>query len=537
MQSSSNEKESLSTSQLEANLHAEELAIEEQAARLRKEAEIKSMEEKPTPTPEESGQDRPAAKEVPAMPIVDSQDNKAEADRQDSKSTPDETPSQQPGHSQQSRTRESSTSTAENMELTPAPVVREHYVQTAVSSQIEQELASIRRRTGSMALLFFLFLIAIGAGIFYAVAHPDKFAFLQPQPQVQAPAIDPVRLAQAYTDIDRLKDELGTVRELNSANQQLRSAVGALTTEFTNYKNAQSENTNRLRSLSEKLRSYELRDPDDWRIAQAYFLSNNAFLMAVLNHDAKSAIWCLKDADNLLVNLEDESILRIRAAINRDVLSLSSLPDIDIRGIIFKLDSIYNNIPKMALNDLSSEEERQALLQKKQAVDGNIANWKDNLLASLSDFSSRFVEVRRRTDPMVNEFLSPKQANILQQNVQSEILMAKFSVINQNDQAFTNNLAQAIKLIEQYYDQNTDAYKANISALNELKGMRVSTNAPTALQSYALFKEYADEKFKFNTKAEVKAAPPKPAAAPAAAPAPAVVVNNPPAANHKAGAK
>ncbi|MCR5536850.1 MAG: uroporphyrinogen-III C-methyltransferase [Succinivibrio sp.] len=538
MQTTSNDKEALSKAQLKANLHAEEIAIEEQAAQIRKEAQIKAQD-KSAKEQETTTTGKAPADDVPSMPIVEKtgadeseKDTAAPEDTKDAETEAKDTPEASAKAEPEVK---APSPEPPKVEVAPAVVAPQYVPNNAINAHIEQELASIRRRTGSMTFLFFLFLILIGAGIFFAATHPDKVPFLQAQ--TQAPAIDPVKLAQVYTDMDRVKDELSEVRKLNTSNQQLQGALKDLATEFTNYKSTQGENTKRLLSLADQLRDYELRDPDDWRVAQAYFLVNNAFLMAVLNHDAKSAIWCLKDADGLLVNLEDEEIIKVREAISHDVMALSSLPDIDIRGIIFKLDSVYNNIPKMALNDMSSSEQLQSLLQKKNQATGNIADWKNNLLASLTDFSSRFVEVRRRTDPMVNTFLSPDQANILQQNVQSEILIAKFSAINQNDQGFTNNLAQVIKLIEQYYDHNTDTYKANVAALNELKGMRVSSNMPSVLKSYVMFKDYADSRLKLMNKTKAAAQPvaaakplqvstPSPAPAPATASAPAKSQSN-----------
>ena len=116
----------------------------------------------------------------------------------------------------------------------------------------------------------------------------------------------------------------------------------------------------------------------------------------------------------------------------------------------------------------------------------------EQLVSSLKAFSGRFFEIRHRNDASVNSFLSPAQANILSQNIQSEILMAKFAVFHSNDQSYTNSLTQALRLIEQYYTHDTELYKSTVPLLTELKGRRVSVDTPATLNSYALFKDYGD---------------------------------------------
>ena len=91
MQSTSNDKEALPKAQLEANLHAEEVAIEEQAAQIRKEAQIKSKEHQSDDS-DKSAKASSESKEVPTMPIVDKDDLAAK--KQDSQTNNSQEPVQ-----------------------------------------------------------------------------------------------------------------------------------------------------------------------------------------------------------------------------------------------------------------------------------------------------------------------------------------------------------------------------------------------------------------------------------------------------------
>lgn len=53
------------------------------------------------------------------------------------------------------------------------------------------------------------------------------------------------------------------------------------------------------------------------------------------------------------------------------------------------------------------------MLQKVNEPSDQVKDWKQNLWTSVKEFSSRFIEVRRREDSVVNQFLSPDQTKIL----------------------------------------------------------------------------------------------------------------------------
>ena len=117
----------------------------------------------------------------------------------------------------------------------------------------------------------------------------------------------------------------------------------------------------------------------------------------------------------------------------------------------------------------------------------------------MKDFSSRFVEIRRRDEQAVNLFLSADQAKLLLENLKSQLLLAKMAVYEQDETAFTNSIEQTMTLIKGYYNPDTPAYKANIEALESLKNSKIATAKPEGLQSYNLFDKYARQILRFNT--------------------------------------
>ena len=197
----------------------------------------------------------------------------------------------------------------------------------------------------------------------------------------------------------------------------------------------------------------------------------------------------------MLVKVDDPKITLIREKIIEDLLALKNVPYVDVRGSNFKLDSIYNNIDNMPLNEFLDEKAHGMLFKKQENKDGSIQNWRENLWNSIKTFSSRFIEVRRRNDTVVNEFLSPAQTNILLKNLKTELLLAKVALNNKDQESFNNNIAQISTHIKAYFDVNNEVCKNNLEALDELANTVITVQKPNELKSFTAFSKLATEYF------------------------------------------
>lgn len=298
---------------------------------------------------------------------------------------------------------------------------------------------------------------------------------------------------KAYTQkISEIQTLANTNSELTNKNQELLDSLEEITQKV-------NEETSYLKGIKEQLNRYEARDPDDWRKAQSYFLVSSAYRMAVFSRDPKAALWCLNSANELLAGIEEEQINKIREVLANDIMKIKNIPQLDLRGLINKLDSVYNNLDKMTLAEVTTADQREQNYKKSNSVTETLIEWKNNLLASLKDFSSRFIEIRRRDEQAVNAFLSADQAKLLLENLKSQILLAKMAVYEQNEQAYIADIEQALTLIKGYYNPDTPAFKANIETLEDLKATKIYVQSPNTLESYNLFDKYARQILRLNT--------------------------------------
>lgn len=297
--------------------------------------------------------------------------------------------------------------------------------------------------------------------------------------------------------INTFSEQNSRIESLLNTNDSLKEENAALKTQLNNFATRLDEAERKLEAQNKDLKRYEERDPDDWKIAQAYFLVNSAYQSAVFQGDPTSATWCLKDADSILLNIEDPDLINVRKAISNDLIQLANIPAIDKRGIMFSLDSVCNNLNAMTLNGMDNTFGTQKAAQQKvdQAL-ADVGNWKDNLLRALKDFSSRFIEIRRRDEHALSEFLSSTQADTLRENIRSLLLLTKQALIQGDATTYRNNLTQAIELIRNYYDASAEATKANLATLQSIKDLKISVDLPSVLSSYTIFRDIAQQRLK-----------------------------------------
>ncbi|MBQ9275875.1 MAG: uroporphyrinogen-III C-methyltransferase [Succinivibrio sp.] len=458
--------------------------IEQEAAALETQGQILREQEQALRPNDESNQEIVSAAE-PSREVEPTQETVT-----DTAATPPApvTPSESAAYDEQS-----SGATLHTKKVTPQDVeyIATRAVDRSQANAMSQELKSVRWRTGFLSFLVLLLIAAIATGAFYCARYLTAAVDSAIDARVKAETSESKlqdATVQLQARLDKVEGLVAQNAALQADIQRLREGQDKLDGTIEGFNQT-------FAGINTRLDRYESRNPDEWRVAQSYFLVNNAFEMAVFSQNFQAALWCLGNADTLLANIEDAELVQIRKALNHDILELNSLPSIDKRGIGFKIDGIYDNLANMTLNGMQSG----LVLPGSGEGLPEEESWQENVLKAAREFSSRFVEIRRLDDQALNQFLSPEQAEILRRNIQSLLLLAKMALYQGDDDSYHSALNQSEELIKTYYDKANDVFKANISALDSIKDLRISIDAPSVLTSYALFRDYVKNKLRLIT--------------------------------------
>lgn len=371
-----------------------------------------------------------------------------------------------------------------------------YYDQAKQLSDLNKKIKSLKGSNFILTSLSVVIFIGLAAFAIYSVKTTDVLQAKDDMLEANQQEILNVKnqLQDSVQSLSQASEQINLLLKRNGELEDALNSYKGLDGKLTGIESANKTNASNIASLSARLKRYETQNPDDWRLAECFFLVNNAMQKAVFDKDVKAALWFLNNANLLIADIEDTDVIAIREAINADITTLSNLKPIDRYGINIALNEVYKNIDNLVLKGFSDADMRKDAFQKETTPTDSILNWKDNILNSAKEFSSRFIEVRRKDPKETDAFLSPTQEAYLRENIKTRILLAKADLNYSDAQDYAFNLNDALSLVKAYFDNDHQVTKTVINDINELLQKSVDLDTPTVLSSSALFNKFAKER-------------------------------------------
>lgn len=374
--------------------------------------------------------------------------------------------------------------------------------ETAALNELKGEVGSLKAQLATLqaqnsgskhGLLWLVVVIALaGAGFAGFTAYQNQNALLKLDANSEATK---QQISSAVASIERSASSFELTQQQNTTLQQ---ALGSLNQNYQSLGqtingvvSAQQQQGATVSALDAKLQSFAERNPNDWKLAESYFMVNNAAAKAIFEKDIKAAVWMLTKADELLVGMQEDEIVALREAISKDITALNNISLVDLRGLGLTLDRAYDNVDQLVLEGYSDPQKRTAAFQSNNEPSSNVADWKENLTKSANDFAQRFVEIRHRNPEAATEFLSPEQDLYLRENIKTRILLAKADLAHGDKEAMQANLNDAIKLVTTYFDPESTVTTNTLELLNKVAQSEVTIATPESLQSSIKFADFA----------------------------------------------
>ena len=364
-------------------------------------------------------------------------------------------------------------------------------VENKLSDQIAQKSG------GKTGLLWVVTVLALAAAGFAAYT---SFQNQQTLTLLQSKALDNnQKVSEALVKIE---NSAATLEQAQIANSQLLQNYNVLVNNYNTFsaqvgelKSAFAQQTEGFQAVSAQVQSFAERNPNDWKLAESFFLVNNATSKAIFEKDLDAAIWMLTQADQLLIGIEDAEVVSLRESISRDIAALNNVHKVDVRGMGINLDRAYDNVDQLVLEGYADPKQRAAAFNKaaNNEPSADIKDWKENLVKSATDFASRFVEVRRRNAEAATEFLTPEQDLYLRENIKTRILLAKADLGHGEKEAMQANLKAAIGLISTYFSPESEITTSTLAILNELASSEITIQTPKVLESTNAFSQFAQQ--------------------------------------------
>jgi uroporphyrin-3 C-methyltransferase len=241
---------------------------------------------------------------------------------------------------------------------------------------------------------------------------------------------------------------------------------------------------------------------DEWALAEIEQVLATASQQLQLAGNVQGALIALQNSDARLAKAEKTQFIVVRRAIAKDIEKLKDLPQIDLTGLVLRLDSVIAQVdniplwsdekppvvatpPKAPLRVLPRSEKN-----KNEKNDGAGEN---TFTAQLQDrwqsFSSemwtemkQLVRIRNVESPEAL-LLSPTQAYFAKENLKLRLLNARLALLSRNEGAFRSDMISAQDLITKYFDVRSKQAQTAQALLKQIQSNNLSIEMPALTES------------------------------------------------------
>ncbi|MHB0766413.1 uroporphyrinogen-III C-methyltransferase [Stutzerimonas sp. NM35] len=288
---------------------------------------------------------------------------------------------------------------------------------------------------------------------------------------------------QEQQQIERVQAAQQQTAQLNERSQQLATRLTRLEQLPT------AEQLGEQRRLLAELQSDQQRlsgrveqvlgaSREQWQLAEAEHLLRMAMLRLSAMQDVNSAVSLVEEADLILRRQDDPGAYAARQKLLEGLEALRSLPELDRTGLFLQLGALGGQT-----NQLSALAPEFQLGQARESQgDSRWRQWLDEL--------TRYVRIDFNAGTDVKPLLAGQSLGQVRLALSLAIEQAQWAVLNGNTEVYRQSLAQAVRLIEDHFNEDNGQSRGLRDRIEALSARQVSVTLPDlapALQTLQVY--------------------------------------------------
>ncbi len=255
---------------------------------------------------------------------------------------------------------------------------------------------------------------------------------------------------------------------------------------------ALAEQRNLLNSTKQALQQLQTQvqqqaKPKDWLLSEVDYLVKLAALNLTVDNNVSLARKLLQAADQQLADSNNSAYWPVRQALADDISTLNTAPQVDLVGIIVRLNTLKQNIEKLPqVPKISNKPEQQPQINSTAVTTVSpTASWSDKAkeIALQVWESLKELVVIRQDGAQLAPLLPPDAFAFVVANIQAQLTMAQWAALHHQRMIYQQSLAQARSWIARYFAADSAQVKAAQGLLNNLLAIDISPASPDLSQS------------------------------------------------------
>lgn len=276
------------------------------------------------------------------------------------------------------------------------------------------------------------------------------------------------QLKVSEQSFDQKIAELG--KELKESDKQREIAVKSI-------EKLQKENN----LLWQSLRAMEQQDGHDkrpWQLAEAAYLMRLANHRLQLERDINGAIAGLESADQILKQVADPALLKVREQLSRELTQLKVLEQVDRDGLSAQLITLSESIRQLPIQgvELVELQPQSEEIQTQTQTPTTDVSWENALDRVWGEMRS--LVVITRNDKPVMPLIPADQRSYLQHNVELQLESARLAMLQGDQKVWLASLSHARNWLFDYFDHQMPSVKNSIELLRTMEKINVAATLP-----------------------------------------------------------
>jgi len=286
----------------------------------------------------------------------------------------------------------------------------------------------------------------------------------------------------------------GIAKNVQESSRDMQAKVSVLEAEQTEAQGQQVALEQLYQDLS--------KSRDEWALAEIEQVLATASQQLQLAGNVQGALIALQNSDARLAKAEKTQFIAVRRAIAKDIEMLKALPQLDMTGLVLRLDSVIaqvDNIPlwsdeKPPVVSTPPKAPLRVLPRSSKAKNDKVEEaTESSFAAQLQDrwqsFSSemwsemkQLIRVRNVESPDAL-LLNPSQAYFAKENLKLRLLNARLALLSRNEGAFRSDMISAQDLISKYFDVRSKQAQTAQALLKQIQSNNLSIEMPALTES------------------------------------------------------
>lgn len=255
-----------------------------------------------------------------------------------------------------------------------------------------------------------------------------------------------------------------------------------------------------LRGLRDRIRAISTTTTDDWKLAEAYYLTRLAGQRLLMERDTGSALALLQSADRIVRNYPDPDLHPVRSALADDIAALKLADSVDRQGIYLEIAAVSRQIDDLQVSEpvnfQPQENQASTLEEAPPRVDGDNGEgiWqsvKQSFAQALSKLED-FVRVSHH-DRAIRPIMSPDQQLYLRSSVYTALDTAQLALMREQPEIYRASLGEAQDLLRELYADSEQRDRI-LAELSELKDSNITQALPDISDSQEALGDYLDQR-------------------------------------------